>query len=162
MGFSRQEDWSWFPFPSPGGLPHPGIKPTSAASPALPGEFFTTTATDIFFFSLSPHHLMNLKCFQPEIILKPTLIPMEQKKDSKKTRELKPVKWKVTQSCPTLYNPMTILSMGFSRPEYGSREPFPSSGDLLNPGIEPRSPALQEDSLPSELSGKPASQQNVC
>ena len=39
MGFSRQEDWSGLPFPSPGDLPDPGVKPTS---PALAGGFFTT------------------------------------------------------------------------------------------------------------------------
>ena len=38
------------------------------------------------------------------------------------------------------------LSMGFSRQEYWSGMPFPSPGDLLNPGIEPESPALQPDS----------------
>ena len=37
MGFSRQEYWSRFPFPSPGGLPNPGIKPVSFMSNALPG-----------------------------------------------------------------------------------------------------------------------------
>ena len=42
------------------------------------------------------------------------------------------------------------LSMGFSRQEYWSGLPFPSPGDLPNPGIEPRSPALQADALPSE------------
>ena len=45
--------------------------------------------------------------------------------------------------------------MAFSRPEYWSAQPFPSPGDLPNPGIEPRSPALQADSLPSEPQGKP-------
>ena len=45
----------------------------------------------------------------------------------------------------------TPLSMGFSREEYWSGLPFPSPGDLPNPGIEPRSPALQADSLPTEL-----------
>ena len=43
------------------------------------------------------------------------------------------------------------LSMGFSRQEYWSRLPFPSPGDLLDPGIEPWSPALQADDLPTEL-----------
>ena len=47
------------------------------------------------------------------------------------------------------------LSMGFSRQEYWSGLPFPPPGDLPNPGIEPRSPALQADSLPSEPPGKP-------
>ena len=43
----------------------------------------------------------------------------------------------------------------FSRPEYWSREPFLSPGDLPNPGIQPRSPTLQADSLPAEPQGKP-------
>ena len=45
--------------------------------------------------------------------------------------------------------------MGFSRQEYWSGLPFPSPGDLPNPGIKPGSPALQADSLLSELPGKP-------
>ena len=47
------------------------------------------------------------------------------------------------------------LSMGFFRQEYWSGLPFPSPGDLPNPGIEPRSPALQADALTSEPLGKP-------
>ena len=46
------------------------------------------------------------------------------------------------------------LSMGFSRQEYWSGLPFPSPGDLPNPGIEPRSLTLQADTLPSEPPGK--------
>ena len=46
-------------------------------------------------------------------------------------------------------------SMGFSSQEYGSGLPFPSPGDLPNPGIEPRSPTLWADSLPAEPEGKP-------
>ena len=46
-------------------------------------------------------------------------------------------------------------SVGFSRQEYWSGLPFPSPGDLPNPGIEPRSPALQTDALPSEPPGNP-------
>ena len=45
-------------------------------------------------------------------------------------------------------------SMGFSRQEYWSGLPFPSPGDLPDPGIEPGSPALEADALTSELSGK--------
>ena len=45
MGFSRREYWSGLPFSSPGGLPNPGIKPTSLKSPALAGGFFTTSTT---------------------------------------------------------------------------------------------------------------------
>ena len=67
---------------------------------------------------------------------------------------------KVTRLCPTLATPWTVahqvpLSMGFSRQEYWSGLPFPSPGDLPNPGIKPMSPALQADSLLTELQGKP-------
>jgi len=44
-------------------------------------------------------------------------------------------------------------SMGFSRQEYWSGLPFPSPGDLPNPGIEPRSPTLEADALTSEPPG---------
>ena len=62
----------------------------------------------------------------------------------------------VTKSCPTLVTPRTIafqasLSIGFSRQEYWSELPFPSPEDLPDPGIEPGSPALQADSLLTEL-----------
>jgi len=47
------------------------------------------------------------------------------------------------------------LSMEFSRQENWSGLPFPSPGDLPNPRIEPESPALQADSLPTEPPGEP-------
>ena len=47
------------------------------------------------------------------------------------------------------------LSMGFSRQEYWSGWPFPSPGDCPKPGIEPRFPALQVDSLPAGQPGNP-------
>ena len=46
-------------------------------------------------------------------------------------------------------------SLGISRQKYWSGFPFPSPGDLPNPGIKARSPALQADTLPSEPPGKP-------
>ena len=52
--------------------------------------------------------------------------------------------WTVARQAP--------LSMGFSRPEYWSGLPCPPPGDLPKPGVEPRFPALQADSLPSEPS----------
>ena len=52
-------------------------------------------------------------------------------------------------------SPSTIQSMEFSRPEYWSGQPFPSPGDLPNPGIEPMSPTLQAVYLPAEPQGKP-------
>ena len=55
--------------------------------------------------------------------------------------------WTVARQAP--------LSMGFSRQEYWSGLPCPHPGDLPDPGIEPRSLALQVDSLPCEPLGKP-------
>ena len=55
--------------------------------------------------------------------------------------------WAVVHQAP--------LSIGFSRQEYWSELPYPSTGDHPDPGIKPRTPALQADSLPSEPPGKP-------
>ena len=55
--------------------------------------------------------------------------------------------WTVAHQAP--------LPMGFSRREYWSGLPRPLPGDLPNPGIEPRTPTWQADSLPSEPPGKP-------
>ena len=52
------------------------------------------------------------------------------------------IPWTVAHKAP--------LPMGFFRQEYWSGLPFPSPGDLPNPGMEPGSPALQADALPSE------------
>ena len=65
----------------------------------------------------------------------------------------------VAQSCSTLCDPWTVAyqaspSMEFYRQEYWSGVPFPSPGHLPDPGMEPRSPALQADALPSETPGK--------
>ena len=64
----------------------------------------------------------------------------------------------VAESCLTLAAPWRVacrapLSMGFSRQEYWSGWPFPSPGDLPDPGNKPGSPAFQADSLPAELQG---------
>ena len=67
----------------------------------------------------------------------------------------------VAKSCLTLCDPIdcvarqTPLSMGFSMQEYWSRLPFPSPGDLPDPGMEPRPPALQAEALTSKPPGKP-------
>ena len=68
---------------------------------------------------------------------------------------------KSPQSCPTLCDPIdgspsAPPSLGFSRQEHWSGLPCPPPGDLPNPGIKPRSPTLQADSLPSETPGKPS------
>ena len=67
----------------------------------------------------------------------------------------------VAQSCLMLCDPMNSSlhqappSMGFSRREYWSGLPFPSPGNLPNPGIKPGTPALQAGALSSEPPGKP-------
>ena len=77
---------------------------------------------------------------------------------SKRPRENE--KWKWSRSVLRLFaTPWNVayqapLSMGSSRQEYWSGLPFPSSGDLPNPGIELWSPALRADALPSEPPGK--------
>ena len=71
--------------------------------------------------------------------------------------------WVCAQLCPTLLQPpwtvacQAPLSMKFSRQEYWSGLPFPSPGDLPNPGIKPGSPTLEADSLLPETPGKPLS-----
>ena len=67
-----------------------------------------------------------------------------------------PVLWHSLSHVQLIATPWTIacqapLSMGFSRQEYWNGLPFPSPGDLPNPGMEPESPELQADSLPIEL-----------
>ena len=64
--FSRQEYWSRLPFPSPGDLPNPGMKPTSLVSPALTGRFFTTGTTweALLRASLFPVHCLHLLVFR--------------------------------------------------------------------------------------------------
>ena len=75
-------------------------------------------------------------------------------------RSPKRVLYLVANSCPTFATPWTVarqapLSMRFSRQEYWRGLPCPPPGDLPDPGIKPRSPALHADSLPSEPPGKP-------
>ena len=70
------------------------------------------------------------------------------------------VKVKLLSRVRLFVTPWTVAhqarpSMGFSRQEYWSGVPFPSPGDHPDPGIEPRSPALQADALTSEPPGKP-------
>ena len=77
---------------------------------------------------------------------------MQIVKERKKVKSLSRVRlsatpWTVAYQAP--------LSMGFSRQEYWSGLPFPSPGDLPNPGIEPGSLALQANSLLSEQPEKP-------
>ena len=71
-----------------------------------------------------------------------------------------PVKVKSLSRVRLFVIPWTVAyqaspSMEFSKQEYWSGLPFPSPGDIPDPGVEPRSPTLQADALLSEPSGKP-------
>ena len=88
-----------------------------------------------FFFSILQGDLPFVWCFFPEWVKLLSRV------------RLFATPWTVTYKAP--------LSMEFSRQEYWSGLPFPSPGDLPDPGIQPGSPALQADALPSEPSGNP-------
>ena len=75
--------------------------------------------------------------------------------------ELKWVKWKLLSPIWLFVTLWTIQPMEFSRPEYWSGYRFPSPGDLPNPGIKPRSPRVQADSLAAEPQGKPFNQNQM-
>ena len=92
-----------------------------------------------------PMDIYRLKVRGPEHVLHTNV---SHEKDGMKVK---------VESCSTLCDPMDLSlhqvspSMGFSRQEGWSGWPFPSPRDLPNPGMEPASPALKADSLPSEL-----------
>ena len=78
--------------------------------------------------------------------------PIQESESEREVKSLSRVRffailWTVAYQAPP--------SMGFSRQEYWSGVPFPSPGDLPDPGVKPRSPELQTDALPSEPPGKP-------
>ena len=97
---------------------------------------------------------MDLYSLKGGILWYPNYISKKRKKEKDKGE-----KREVAQSCPTLRDPMDSSlhqappPMGFSRQEYWSGLPFPSPGNLPDPGIEPRSPALSTDTLTSEPQG---------
>ena len=65
MGFPMQKYWRGFPFPTPGDIPDPEIKPKSLASPALAGGLFTTEAPWKALHNFRGHHLFRLQCEWP-------------------------------------------------------------------------------------------------
>ena len=126
MELSRQEYWSGEPIPSPGDLPRPG---TEHRSPALQAD------------SCPPLRA-------PQNYTTPSIAPTHSFSSLK-------VKRKVTQLCPTLCNPMAYTVHGVLQARILEWVAISFFRDLPNPGIEPRSPTLQADSLPAEPPGKP-------
>ena len=97
------------------------------------------------------------KLFLPNLLLKGVrdlvLFLLEgTKRTGKKSESVSPAQLFAT---PWDVASQASLSMEFSRPEYWSGLPFPPPGDLPHPGTEPRSPALQADSLLCEPPGSP-------
>ena len=109
--------------------------------------FTTTTLSPTSYCYLSP----PFHCELPDPQDSPNL-PLPTLSNQNVLNKCKRKKVKVAQLCLTLCDPMP---MGFSSPEHWSGQPFSFPGDLPNPGIEPRSPTLQADSLPAEPQEKP-------
>ena len=89
------------------------------------------------------------------------LIPVPKKGNAKECSKLKLLSYVQLFKTSWTVAYQASLSMGFSRQEYQSGLPFPSPEDLPDPGIEPRSPTLQADALPSEPPGKPKNVQTI-
>ena len=122
-------------------LPWPGLKPWSPALGAWSLNHWTTRKV--------PH--------SPQFCHHHSLCPFTSHLDAYGKKN---VKVKLLSHAQLFMTPMDCglpgsSSMGFSRQEYWSGLPFPSPGDLPDPGIEPGSPSLQADSLPSEPPGNP-------
>ena len=138
MGFSRQEYWSRLPFPPPGDLPNPRIKPASPGSPASAGRFFTTGAAK---------SLQSCSTLCDPIDGSPSGFPIPGILQAR-TLEWVAIsfsnawKWKVkvkSLSCVRLFATswtaayQAPMSMGFSRQEYWSGVPLPSPSLPLAP-----------------------------
>ena len=104
--------------------------------------WFPTWSIFINVLLLSQKVLWCSRCWAPSFIYihEIRLLSLEVKSLSRVLLIMTP--WTATYQAPP--------SMGFSRQEYWSGVPLPSPGDLPDPGIEPRSPTLQTDTLPSE------------
>ena len=155
MEFSRQEYWNGLPHPLPGDLPDPQIKPESLMCPAMAGGFFTTSTTWKLFEGSWKWKLFSCVWL---FVTPWTIHYMEF------SRKLKRVAFPFCSGSPQPRDRTQashIAGEFFTSwatreaQEYKSGLPIPSPTDLPDPGIEPGSPALQVDSLPTEPSWKP-------
>ena len=142
LGFSRQEYWSGLPFPS---TMHESEKWVKSLSHVW---LFATPWTAAY------HAPLSMGFSRQEYWSRlPLTSPI---------KDTWSYKLSVSVSCPVVPDSATPwtaahqapLSMRFSRQGYWNGLSFPSPEDLANPGIEPRSPALQADSSPTELQGR--------
>ena len=163
IGFSRQEYWSGLAFPSPGDLPNPGIKSRSPVlqKDSLPAEpQGKPKNTGVGSLSLLQQIFLTWKSNQDLQRCRWILYQLSYQGSPFFTVEKERKENEVAQLCPSLCYPMDCslpgsCFHGIFRQEYWSGLPFPSPGDLPDPGIELGSPALQADALLSELPGKP-------
>ena len=149
MEIFRQEYWSGLPFPIPGDLPDSGIKPSTLASAAPAVGFFTTRATW--------EAQRSGCCFGPETKPRSTawkaamFIPLTPTKH----KLCLVAKFYITLCNPMHWSPPDSSVHGVSQARILEWIVFPSPGDLLDPGIEPMSFALQVDSLLLSHKGSP-------
>ena len=136
MGFSRPEYLSGQPFASPGGLPNPGIEPRVPHcrqilyQPSHKGSAFNPLILAIALTPAASVCPISSFLYYAALCL-------------------------VSQSCLTLYDPVDYAVHGILQARILEWVAFPFSRGSSQPTVEPRSPALQADSLPAELSGKP-------
>ena len=162
MGFLRQECWCELPFPPPGDHLTHRFNPSCLNCRWILYCWATRKAPQWWLFSIPvvanslwAHGLQRTKHLSPSPSPEacPSSCPLHQWCSSTSVCVSHSVvsdfaiPWTVAHQAP--------LSMEFSRQEYWSGLPFPAPGDLPDSGIEPGSPALQTDSLPSELKGSP-------
>ena len=128
---SRQEYWGGLPYPPPGDLPDPGIKPAFLMSPAMAGRSLPPVPPGKPVDENTIHPYAQLTLEKDPYV---TIPKVKVKVKSLSCVRLFVTPWTVAHQAP--------LSMGFSRQEYWSGLPFPSPGHLPDPGIEPMFPAL--------------------
>ena len=151
MGFSRI--WSGLPFPSPGNLPNPGIEPWS---PSLQVESFTIwikkllqeLSLNVFAQKKSIH-----SCWGSRGVLKTNTTSFHQ--SLPQCNRVTGWKWKLLSRVRLFCDPRDYTVHGVLQARILEWVAVPSSRFLPNPEIEPRSLALQADSLPAEPPGKP-------
>ena len=184
IGFPRQEYWSGLPFPPPGGLPNPGIKPTYLVISFIGRPIFYD-----YRHLGSLQHITGANKYSSSEWKNIWLPCSNNFYDFSKTSEYStnsftwPTRIGPQTQFPILFllfplhapfvvivvqslsrvqlfaTPWTIacqaaLSMGFPRQEYWSELPFPSPGDLPDPNMEPESPALAGGFFTTEQPGK--------
>ena len=136
----------WVAFPFPGDLPNPGIEPRSPTLQAgsLPAEpLGKPKNTGVGTLSLLQGIFLTQGLNPGLPHCRQTLYCLRHQGSSK-------IKVKFVQLCPSLCNPTDYTVQGILQARILEWVAFPFPGDLPNPGIEPGSPILQADSLPSE------------